>query len=144
MFDVGFWEISLIAIVALVVVGPERLPSLVNEAGKWAGRARATARDLKYDLQRQAELDELEKLGQDFKRTTDEIEPKTNLRDMLADLEARSEPLDDDEEDEVLQSLETKPGVAEATEEKSPTNPTTLDEEPDQAQTDQSQAEKTS
>ena len=62
MFDVGFWEISLIAIVALVVVGPERLPSLVNEAGKWAGRARATARDLKYDLQRQAEIDELEKL----------------------------------------------------------------------------------
>lgn len=144
MFDVGFWEISLIAIVALVVVGPERLPSLVNEAGKWAGRARATARDLKYDLQRQAELDELEKLGQDFKRTTDEIEPKTNLRDMLADLEARSEPLDDDEEDEVLQSLETKSGVAEVAEDKSPTNPTTLDEEPEQAQTDQSQAEKTS
>ena len=144
MFDVGFWEISLIAIVALVVVGPERLPSLVNEAGKWAGRARATARDLKYDLQRQAELDELEKLGQDFKRTTDEIKPKTNLRDMLADLEARSEPLDDDEEDEVLQSLETKSGVAEVAEDKSPTNPTTLDEEPEQAQTDQSQAEKTS
>ena len=109
MFDVGFWEISLIAIVALVVVGPERLPALVNEAGKWAGRARATARDLKYDLQRQAEVEELEKLGKDFNRVSDEIEPRTNLRDMLADLEARSEPLDDDEEDEVLRSLENSP-----------------------------------
>lgn len=108
MFDVGFWEISLIAIVALVVVGPERLPSLVNEAGKWAGRARATARDLKYDLQRQAEMDELEQLGRDFNRTTEEIEPRTNLRDMMADLEARSEPLDDEDE-EVLRSLEKSP-----------------------------------
>ncbi|MEM7465264.1 MAG: Sec-independent protein translocase protein TatB [Pseudomonadota bacterium] len=104
MFDVGFWEVSLIAIVALVVVGPERLPSLVNEAGKWAGRARATARDLKYDLQHQAEIDELAKLGQDIKESADDVNPanmRTNLRDMLADLESRSEPLDDDEEDEI-------------------------------------------
>ena len=102
MFDVGFWEISLIAIVALVVVGPERLPSLVNEAGKWAGRARATARDLKYDLQRQAEFDELAKLSNDFKNSADDVNPHKihkNLRDMMDDLERRSEPLDDDDEE---------------------------------------------
>ncbi|MGR8947044.1 MAG: Sec-independent protein translocase protein TatB [Gammaproteobacteria bacterium] len=102
MFDVGFWEISLIAIVALVVVGPERLPSLVNEAGKWAGRARATARDLKYDLQRQAEFDELAKLGNEFKESADDVNPnkiRTNLRDMLDDLEKRSEPLDDEDDE---------------------------------------------
>lgn len=102
MFDVGFWEISLIAIVALVVVGPERLPSLVNEAGKWAGRARATARDLKYDLQRQAEFDELAKLSNDFKDSADDVNPHKihkNLRDMMDDLEKRSEPLDDDDEE---------------------------------------------
>ena len=144
MFDVGFWEISLIAIVALVVVGPERLPSLVNEAGKWAGRARATARDLKYDLQRQAEIDELDKLGQDFKRTSDEIDPRTNLRDMLADLEARSEPLDDEDE-ELLNSLESNTAYAEKNDNLSQaTGPADSDDVPASAHADQSQAEKTS
>ena len=144
MFDVGFWEISLIAIVALVVVGPERLPSLVNEAGKWAGRARATARDLKYDLQRQAEIDELDKLGQDFKRTSDEIDPRTNLRDMLADLEARSEPLDDEDE-ELLNSLESNTAYAEKNDNQSrAAGPADSDDDPASAHADQSQAEKTS
>ena len=144
MFDVGFWEISLIAIVALVVVGPERLPSLVNEAGKWAGRARATARDLKYDLQRQAEIDELDKLGQDFKRTSDEIDPRTNLRDMLADLEARSEPLDDDDE-ELLNSLESNTAYAEKSDNQhQAAEPVDTDDDPVSARADQSQAEKTS
>ncbi len=120
MFDVGFWEISLIAIVALVVVGPERLPSLVNEAGKWAGRARATARDLKYDLQRQAEFDELAKLSNDFKDSADDVNPHKihkNLRDMMDDLEKRSEPLDDeDEELELANDEQSKTAAEPATE----------------------------
>ena len=120
MFDVGFWEISLIAIVALVVVGPERLPSLVNEAGKWAGRARATARDLKYDLQRQAEFDELAKLSNDFKDSADDVNPHKihkNLRDMMDDLERRSEPLDDDDEElELANDEQSKTAAETATE----------------------------
>ena len=120
MFDVGFWEISLIAIVALVVVGPERLPSLVNEAGKWAGRARATARDRKYDLQRQAEFDELAKLSNDFKDSADDVNPHKihkNLRDMMDDLERRSEPLDDDDEElELANDEQSKTAAETATE----------------------------
>jgi len=94
MFDVGFWEVSLIAIVALVIVGPERLPSLVNEAGKWAGRARGTIRDLKYDLQRQAEIEQLSELGKDFKNATDSINPhglKKNFRDLVDDAESKAQ-----------------------------------------------------
>lgn len=100
MFDVGFWEISLIAIVALVVVGPERLPSLVNEAGKWAGRARGTIRDLKYDLQRQAEFDQLSDLGNDLAKTKEQMNPsglKKNLKDLIDDYDPDKlvDPIDD-------------------------------------------------
>lgn len=94
MFDVGFWELSLIGIVALVVVGPEKLPSLVSEAGKWAGRARGTVRDLKYDLQKQAEIEQLADLGKDFQTAKDKVNPgglKKNLRDLIDDVEARAE-----------------------------------------------------
>ena len=38
MFDIGFWELSLLALVALLVVGPERLPKLARTAGLWIGR----------------------------------------------------------------------------------------------------------
>ena len=94
MFDVGFWELSLIGVVALVVVGPEKLPSLVSEAGKWAGRARGTVRDLKYDLQRQAEIEELADLGKGFQSAKEKVNPgglKKNLRDLIDDAEAKAE-----------------------------------------------------
>ncbi len=40
MFDIGFWELSLLALVALLVVGPERLPKLARTAGLWLGKGR--------------------------------------------------------------------------------------------------------
>jgi len=40
MFDIGFWEFALIGVIALVVVGPERMPSIARAAGKYAGKAK--------------------------------------------------------------------------------------------------------
>ena len=50
MFEVGFTEIILILGIALLVLGPERLPKLANQVGRWAGRARAMARQLRQQL----------------------------------------------------------------------------------------------
>jgi sec-independent protein translocase protein TatB len=50
MFEVGFTEIVLILGIALLVLGPERLPKLANQVGRWAGRARAMARQLRQQL----------------------------------------------------------------------------------------------
>ena len=47
MFEVGFTEIILILGIALLVLGPEKLPRLANQVGRWAGRARAMARQLR-------------------------------------------------------------------------------------------------
>jgi len=50
MFEVGFTEIILILGIALLVLGPEKLPKLANQIGRWAGRARAMARQLRQQL----------------------------------------------------------------------------------------------
>ena len=73
MFDVGFWEISLIAIVALVVVGPERFPAMARSAGQWIGRARTVVRDLKYQLEHEAQLSELEEIGEEIRNSATPI-----------------------------------------------------------------------
>ncbi len=50
MFEVGFTEIILILGIALLVLGPEKLPKLASQVGRWAGRARAMARQLRQQL----------------------------------------------------------------------------------------------
>ena len=61
MFDIGFWELSVIAVVALLVVGPERLPKLARTAGLWVGRARRFVSSVKADIDREIAAEELKK-----------------------------------------------------------------------------------
>lgn len=53
MFDIGFWELSLIMLLALIIVGPERLPGMVSTLGNWAGRAKFMARSLRMQVERE-------------------------------------------------------------------------------------------
>lgn len=59
MFDIGFWEILLLAVVALVVVGPERLPRLIRVTGLWLGRAQASLQAIKNDISRELRAEEI-------------------------------------------------------------------------------------
>lgn len=59
MFDIGFWELFLIGVVALLVVGPERLPKLVRVTGLWIGRANASIRSIKNDISQELRAEEL-------------------------------------------------------------------------------------
>jgi sec-independent protein translocase protein TatB len=59
MFEVGFTEILLICAIALMVLGPARLPKLVADLGRWAGRARSMARQLRTQLEQEAHYDPL-------------------------------------------------------------------------------------
>jgi sec-independent protein translocase protein TatB len=62
MFDVGFSELVVIALVALIVIGPERLPKVARTAGHLLGRLQRYVNDVKADINREMQLEELKKL----------------------------------------------------------------------------------
>jgi sec-independent protein translocase protein TatB len=62
MFDIGFSELLLIAIVALIVIGPQRLPTVARTLGHLFGRMQRYVNDVKADISREMELEELKKL----------------------------------------------------------------------------------
>ncbi|MET0496717.1 MAG: Sec-independent protein translocase protein TatB [Steroidobacteraceae bacterium] len=61
MFEVGFSEIVLILGLALLVLGPEKLPGLAEKVGRWTGRARAMARQLRAQLEQEVTIEEMAK-----------------------------------------------------------------------------------
>lgn len=74
MFDIGFSELVLIAIVALVVVGPERLPRVARTAGLLLGRLQRYVGDIKADIHREIQLDELKRLQADMQASARDLE----------------------------------------------------------------------
>ncbi len=62
MFDVGFWELMLIGVVALVVIGPERLPGVARTAGKWLGKGKRFLTDVKADIDQEIKAEELKRI----------------------------------------------------------------------------------
>ncbi len=61
MFDVGFSELFLLLVVGLIVLGPERLPKVARTVGLWVGRARAMYTNVRSDIERELELEELKR-----------------------------------------------------------------------------------
>ena len=74
MFDVGFSELIVIAIVALVVIGPERLPKVARTAGLLLGRLQRYVNDVKSDISREMQLDELRKMQADLQESARHFE----------------------------------------------------------------------
>ena len=59
MFDIGFWELMLVFVIALVVLGPERLPGAARQAGLWVRRIRGLAHVAQQELERELKISEL-------------------------------------------------------------------------------------
>ena len=74
MFDIGFSEMIVIAIIALVVLGPEKLPRVARTAGHLLGRMQRYVNDVKSDINREIELDELRKLQKEMEKTAQSIQ----------------------------------------------------------------------
>lgn len=73
MFDFGFSELMLIGAVALVVLGPERLPTVARTAGEWLGKAQRLVQQVKNDIEREAELSDLKKIQEEAKSVADDL-----------------------------------------------------------------------
>ena len=74
MFDVGFSELLVIGVVALIVIGPERLPTVARTAGVLLGRLQRYVNSVKADINREIQLDELKKLQQQMAEQTRAME----------------------------------------------------------------------
>ena len=98
MFDLGFSELLVIALVALVVIGPERLPRVARTVGHLLGRLQRYVADVKADINREVELDELRKMGESVKSAAGEMqssfdaEVRKTESELNAAAEGRSEP----------------------------------------------------
>ena len=89
MFDVAFSELLIIAIVALVVIGPERLPKVARTAGHLLGRLQRYVNDIKADISREMQLEELKKLQAQFRESARSLEENVSreLRETEASLQ---------------------------------------------------------
>ena len=84
MFDIGFWELVLIGIVGLVVIGPDRLPGVARKVGFWVGRARRFVNNVRQDIDRELRQDELR---QALERDASLDEIKTIINDSRFSIE---------------------------------------------------------
>ncbi len=76
MLDIGFSEILLVFVIALIVLGPEKLPRVAAQVGKWVGRARAMARQFREQLEEEVNVEAARK-----KQTAEEAAPKSQPSD---------------------------------------------------------------
>jgi sec-independent protein translocase protein TatB len=74
VFDIGFSELLVIGVVALIVIGPERLPRVARTVGHLAGRLQRYVADVKADINREMELDELRKMRDEMQQAASEME----------------------------------------------------------------------
>ena len=86
MFDISFTEIMVIAVVALIVVGPERLPKVARTLGHLLGRVRRYVGDVKNDIQREMEVEELNELHTSVQKAAHSIE--NSVREEVSELKA--------------------------------------------------------
>lgn len=85
MFDVGFSEIALVAVVALLVLGPERLPRVARTAGALVRRARSSWQNVRSEIERELAAEDLKKSIEDVRRAAD---VRADVQAAKADVEA--------------------------------------------------------
>lgn len=94
MFDFGFSEMVAVAVVGLIVLGPERLPKVARQAGQWLGKLQRYVADVKSDINRQMELDELRKLQSEVSGAARELEG--TLKSTLGDAKEQFDAIESD------------------------------------------------
>lgn len=78
MFDIGFSEMVIIAVVTLLVVGPERLPTVARTVGALLGRVRRYANDVKAEVHRELQLDDVRKMQEQLAEQARQLERNVN------------------------------------------------------------------
>ncbi|HEX4326678.1 MAG TPA: Sec-independent protein translocase protein TatB [Burkholderiales bacterium] len=91
MFDVGFSEMIVIAVVALIVLGPEKLPRVARTVGALLGRMQRYVNDVKADINREIELDELKAMHTSVKEAAQSVE--NSVRETVTSFQAQADEM---------------------------------------------------
>lgn len=119
MFDISFSELMLIGVVALVVLGPERLPRVARTVGHMFGRAQRYMNDVKSDIQREIDLDEINSIKKQMEDASSSIKDSVNqfsnqIKDPLAEAREAVNDLGRQTE-QVAQSISDNSSVTQST-----------------------------
>jgi sec-independent protein translocase protein TatB len=110
MFDFGFWELAIVMVVALLVVGPERLPALAGQIGKWVGKAKRMMASVRSDIESEikaAELKEiLEKQQSEIGELKDMLKSTQSEIEKELDFEADDQEQDNMGDSELIRAVE--------------------------------------
>ena len=107
MFEIGFWELALIGVVAMIVVGPERLPGLARTAGLWLGKARRMIADVKAEVDQELQLGELK---QSLRQQSD----FSGIKDLANRVQSLRQEIQEELEDDPGPPPGWRPGAASA------------------------------
>jgi sec-independent protein translocase protein TatB len=122
MFEIGFSELIVIGVVALLVIGPERLPKVARMAGHLYGRMQRYVSSVKSDISQEIQLDEIRRAGQSFKNsiesTVSGVEQQATvvddyLRGEIDQIEKGATTLEPAESTRSTNDIKVKPGSAE-------------------------------
>ncbi|MDP1928299.1 MAG: Sec-independent protein translocase protein TatB [Thiobacillus sp.] len=91
MFDIGFSEMVVVGVVALIVIGPERLPKVARTAGHLYGRLQRYVSAVKSDISQEIQLDEIRRAGQDFKQSIQSVASDVGQQATVVDDYLRNE-----------------------------------------------------
>ena len=90
MFDIGFWEIALIGIIALLVIGPERLPGVARNVGMWIGKGKRLISSVQTDINREvSKAEDLKNLLEEQKKI---VERHEILEELNQEVELGNQP----------------------------------------------------
>ncbi len=79
MFDFGFWELALILVISLIVLGPERLPSFASQLGSFIKKIKDFANNVKTNIENESRMKDLEQIIEKQKEELSEFEDKIDL-----------------------------------------------------------------
>ena len=122
MFDVGFWELSLIAVIGLLILGPERLPRVARTAGLWVGKLKKMVADVKSNIDEELRMEELnalkqtgEKLKTDLESTQKELREAGNaFQSSVEEVSNEAESVTKDAEVDIVSAInESAPKIDE-------------------------------
>ncbi|WP_409439007.1 Sec-independent protein translocase protein TatB [Psychromonas sp. GE-S-Ul-11] len=111
MFDIGFWEIVLISVIGLVVLGPQRLPIAIRTVLKWVNTAKSMANSVKNEISQELELHEMnENMLKKGKQELEQLNPnlKASIDEMKQDVEQLTQPYKNNVDD-IIKSVKETP-----------------------------------